>query len=203
MQVDYQAPIRGIAKIILSLLVQLTKMFTNRIKDVELRTMATAVLGSAEATIKALSDANPNDREQLRNILNSLMNKTEFQASAQEEIMSHISKLSNEQVKTALSILNSQAFPVANLLTDDDTDNSEQLREYLVELLQSPDGIALFNALLSIVLPKEYANTLTLIIIQFLVSFLEEDSEEDEQKSATVKRLRKLQGQYQIQVAAA
>ena len=203
MQVDYQAPIRGIAKIILSLLVQLTKMFTNRIKDTELRTMATAVLGSAEATIKALSDANPSDREQLRNILNSLMNKTEFQASAQEEIMSHISKLSNEQVKTALSILNSQAFPVANLLTDDDTDNSEQLREYLVELLQSPDGIALFNALLSIVLPKEYANTLTLIIIQFLVSFLEEDSEEDEQKSATVKRLRKLQGQYQIQVAAA
>lgn len=203
MQVDYQAPIRGIAKIILSLLVQLTKMFTNRIKDVELRTMATAVLGSAEATIKALSDANPNDREQLRNILNSLMNKTEFQASAQEEIMSHISKLSNEQVKTALSILNSQAFPVANLLTDDDTDNSEQLREYLGEMLQSPDGIALFNALLSIVLPKEYANTLTLIIIQFLVSFLEEDSEEDEQKSATVKRLRKLQGQYQIQVAAA
>jgi len=203
MQVDYQAPIRGIAKIILSLLVQLTKMFTNRIKDTELRTMATAVLGSAEATIKALSDANPDDREQLRNILNSLMNKTEFQASAQEEIMSHISKLSNEQVKTALSILNSQAFPVANLLTDDDTDNSEQLREYLVELLQSPDGIALFNALLSIVLPKEYANTLTLIIIQFLVSFLEEDSEEDEQKSATVKRLRKLQGQYQIQVAAA
>lgn len=201
MNVDYKAPIRGVAKIILQLLVQLTSMFTNRIKDVELRSMATAVLDSAKNTIAALSDANPDDRDQLRDILNELINESGFQASAKEELLSHISKLSNEQVRTALSILNTHTFPVANMLTDDNEDNSEQLREYLVEVLQSRDGIELFNALLSLVLPKEYANTLTLIIIQFIISWLEEDGDTEEQ-AVTVSNLRKLQTEYQIKQAA-
>lgn len=197
MQVDYKAPIRGIFKIVLQLLTQLTAMFAQRIKDAEQRQMATAVLDSAGETIQVLSDADPNDKEQLREVLNKLLNRTDFQASAKEEMLGYINKLKNQEVRTALAIINTHAFPVAGLVTDDTSDNSEQIREYMAEVLQTQDGIAFFNALLRLVLPDNYANTLTLIIIQAIISWLEEDGT-DEEKAATIRSLKAAVHNYQL-----
>jgi hypothetical protein len=187
---DYRAPIRGIAKMILKLLTQLAAMFAKQIKDLELRLMATGILEGAGQAVEVLSDADPNDREQLRAILNQLINRPEFSNSAKAELMTQIAKLSNEQVRATLAIINENTIPIADLLTDENEDNSEQIREYLVVQLQSPDGIAFFNNLLAIILPKLYADTLTLIIVQALIAFLEEDSEADEDKQAVIMRLR-------------
>jgi len=187
---DYRAPIRGIAKMILKLLTQLAAMFAKQIKDLELRLMATGILEGAGQAVEVLSDADPNDREQLRAILNQLINRPEFSNSAKTELMTQIAKLSNEQVRATLAIINENTIPIADLLTDENEDNSEQIREYLVVQLQSPDGIAFFNNLLAIILPKLYADTLTLIIVQALIAFLEEDSEADEDKQAVIMRLR-------------
>jgi hypothetical protein len=196
--VDYKAPIRGIAKLILSLLTQLAAMFAKQIKDMELRLMAVGILESAGQAVDVLSDANPDDKEQLRQIINALINKPEFSNSAKAEIMGKISTLSNEQVRIALSVVNDNVFPVADLLTDDDKDNTEQIREHLATVLQSPEGITFFNSLLGIILPPVYANTLTLVIVQALIAFLEQDEDGDEEKAAKVHTLRQMAQGYTI-----
>lgn len=196
--VDYKAPIRGIAKMILKLLTQLAAMFAKQIKDMELRLMATGILEGAGEAVEVLSDADPDDREQLRAILNKLITRPEFSNSAKAELMSQIAKLSNEQVRATLSIINENTIPIADLLTDENEDNSEQIREYMVAQLQSPDGIAFFNNLLAIILPKLYADTLTLIIVQALITFLEDGEDQDEGTRTIIQRLRATQSAYAL-----
>lgn len=198
MQLDYKAPIRGIARLILTLLTQLGALFAKQIQDLELRAMAVGILDGAGQAVDKLSDSNPDDKEQLREILNELVRKPEFSNSAKAEILGHISKLNNEQVRTALTVINENIFPVADLLTDEDNDNTEQVREYLANVLSSPEGVTFFNSLLGIILPEAYANALTLVIIQALISWLEEDGENSEEKAATIRTLRNAQKQYSI-----
>lgn len=198
---DYKAPIRGIAKLILKLLTQLAQLFTNKIQDVEVRLMATGLLKSAEQTVEVLSDADPDDTDQLRKIVNGLLTTGEFKQGMKEELMQQIDKLSNEHVRIALQIINQNTFPIGDLLTDDNKDNSDQIRTHLIELLRSQDGIALFNSLLSIILPPTYANTLTVIIIQAIINWIEED-EAQETDEALIVSLKDTQKRYEQKIAA-
>lgn len=198
---DYKAPIRGIAKLILKLLTQLAQLFTNKIQDVEVRLMATGLLKSAEQTVEVLSDADPDDTDQLRKIVNGLLTTGEFKQGMKEELMQQIDKLSNEHVRIALQIINQNTFPIGDLLTDDNKDNSDQIRTHLIDLLRSQDGIALFNSLLSIILPPTYANTLTVIIIQAIINWIEED-EAQETDEALIVSLKDTQKRYEQKIAA-
>ena len=179
---DYKAPIRGIAKLILKLLTQLATLFLDKIKDAEVRLMATGVLNSASQTVDALSDANPDDPAQIKEIVNKLFHEGPFRQGAQQELMAAINKLQNEHVRKALLILHLQVFPVADLLTDAEEDNTQQVRDHFIGILESDDGINLFNALLSIVLPPAYADTLTVLIIQALLNWIDESDRDDAQE---------------------
>lgn len=195
---DYKAPIRGIAKLILSLLTQLAAMFAKQIKDMELRLMAVGILEGAGKAVDVLSDANPEDKDQLRAILNELINKPEFSNSAKAEILAKISTLSNEEVRTALAIINDNVFPVADLLTDEDKDNTDQIKEHLATVLQSPNGIVFFNSLLGIILPATIANALTILIVQSLIDLLEREGEDNEEKAAKIRSLRQMAESYSV-----
>jgi hypothetical protein len=195
MQMDFQPIIKGIARMILSLLAQLGIFFARQIKDAELKTMAVAFLESTSKAIEKLSDANPNDKEQLRQVLNDLVTLTEFRNAANEEITAAIAKLSNEQVRTVLLIINSQAFPIADLLTDNNKDNTEQIKEKMADLLQAADGIALFNNLLSLILPPAIATAISLVIVQALISVLDQDGD-DAEKMAKIRQLREMEKMY-------
>lgn len=194
---DYQAPLRGIAKLILTLLTKLAGMFTSRINDPELRQMASGVINSAGRTVDALSDANPDDRDQLRQIINDLLSEGGFKTGAQAKILAQIQKMSNENVRIALSILANHAFPIGDLLSDAEKDNSEQMKAYLGDVLRGADGIDLFNALLSVILPPVYANTLTAIIVQALIHYLQEKGED----TGKLVQLREAEKKYSALVA--
>jgi len=191
---DYKAPIRGIAKLILKLLTQLATLFLDKIKDAEVRLMATGVLDSAAKTVDALSDANPDDPAQIKEIVNKLFHDGPFKDGAQQELMAAINKLTNEHVRKALLILHLQVFPVAEMLTDAEAENTQQIKDHFISILESDDGINLFNALLSIVLPPAYADTLTILIIQALLNWIDENQRDDAQEISA--RLIALQDHY-------
>ena len=197
---DYKAPIRGVAKLILKLLTQLASLFINMIKDAELRMMASGLLDGATKTVDALSDADPNDSDQLREILNELVKTGSFRQGAQAELLGHIQKLDNENVRKSLTIINGHAFPIADILTDENSENTEQLKAYMGDILSSEDGMELFNALLSIILPPTYANTLTVLIIQALLDYLEANDSKAN-ASIAIARLVTLQQRYEKKVA--
>jgi hypothetical protein len=196
---DYKAPIRGIAKLILKLLTQLATLFLDRIKDLEVRLMAQGMLESASKTVEVLSDADPEDRDQLKKIVNELFKDGPFKTGAREEILQQILTIDNENVKRALIVVNSEAFTVADMLTDEMDDNGEQLKTYLIRILESETGVELINALLSILLPAAYADTLTILIIQALLNWIEE-SERDDAAEITA-RLIDLQKTYEKKAA--
>lgn len=198
--VDYKAPIRGIAKLILKLITQLAGLFTNMIKDTEVRLMAVGLLDSASKTVDVLSDADPNDAAQLRGILNELMKASSFRSGAEAELLGNIQKLQNENVRKALTIINGHAFPIGDILTDENTENTDQLKAYMADILSQEDGMELFNALLGIILPPTYANTLTVLIIQALMDYLQTNDEKGNAGIA-VARLVTLQQRYEKQVA--
>ena len=197
--VDFKPRLRGIAKLILKLLTQLASLFTNRIKDPEIKMMANGLLNSASQTVDALSDADPNDADQLRNIFNGLVSSGDFKIGAEAELLGNIQQIGNENVRKSLSIINGHTFPIADLLTDQNKKNTEQVREYMVDILSSNDGIQLFNALLGIILPAAYADTLTVLIIQALMNELEGD--ERENATIAVARLITLQNRFEMKVA--
>lgn len=199
MSTDYKAPIRGIAKLILKLITQLAGLFTNMIKDTEVRLMAVGLLDSAGKTVDVLSDADPNDAAQLREILNGLLKSGSFRKGAEAELLAKIQQLQNENVRKALTVINSHAFPIGDILTDEFTENTEQVKAYMSEILASDDGITLFNSLLGIILPPTYANTLTILIIQALMNYLEENDRDN--AGIAVARLISLQQRYEQQVA--
>jgi hypothetical protein len=76
---DYRPPLRGFVALIVKLLTQLAGMFTNRIKDEEVRLMATGFIDGTKKSVEALSDADPNDKEQIRAIFNKLLSEGPFQ----------------------------------------------------------------------------------------------------------------------------
>lgn len=196
---DFKPRLRGIAKLILKLLTQLASLFTNRIKDPEIKMMANGLLNSASQTVDALSDADPDDADQLRGIFNGLVSSGDFKIGAEAELLGNIQKIGNENVRKSLSIINGHTFPIADLLTDQNKKDTEQVREYMVQILSSNDGIELFNALLGIILPASYADTLTVLIIQALMNELEGD--ERENATIAVARLITLQNRFEKQVA--
>jgi hypothetical protein len=197
---DYKAPIRGIAKLILSLLTRLGQLFLSKIKDAEIRLMASGLLDSAAKTVDVLSDADPNDAQQLREIINGLISKGDFSEGLRLELLSKIQKLKNEDVRKALTIINGNAFPIAELLTDDNKDNSDQIKEYLVTFLRGESGMELFAALLSIILPPAYADTLTLLIVEALLSWLGEN--EPENNTAVIRSLEDFKSTYSSKMVA-
>jgi hypothetical protein len=204
-KVDYKAPIRGIAKVILSLLTKLSTLFLNRIQDLEIRMIASGLLQSASDTIEVLSDQDPNDGEQLRKVFNKLLSTGDFKKGFQLELLEKIQKLPDEHARQALTILNANVFPVADLLTDEEKDNSAQIKTHLVNFLRGEEGMQFLSSLFKLVLPPAVADTLVVVIIETLINFLDNNDVEDltaESREAILVKLNGLKREYEAKMAA-
>jgi hypothetical protein len=198
MQVDFKPRIRGLAKLILSLLAQLGTLLVNRIKDAEVKLTAQGVVQAAAKTIDALSDANPDDKAQLQAIFNTLLKEGPFKQGSQAELMAKVNAIDDVNVRLFISQIIHQSFPVGDLLTDTDSENTEQMRSYFRDLLRSENGMIFFRSAFGIILPKDYADTASLLIIQLLISVLEEEGE----SPMLAGKLVELQEAYQKQLMA-
>lgn len=195
---DYRPPLRGFVALIVKLLTQLAGMFTNRIKDEEVRLMATGFIDGTKKSVEALSDADPNDKDQIRAIFNRLLNEGPFKMGAQAEIQGKINELTNDNARVALGVINLQAWKIADLLTDEEPSNSEQMGEYLTDLLRSDDGLVFLRSILGLMLKNPtYADTAAVLIIQLLLSALAEEG-----NTATAARVIELQDIYEKRLFA-
>lgn len=198
--IDYKAPLRGLGLLIAKLLTQLAGVFLPKIKDDEIRLMATGLLNSSKETVEALSDADPADKEQLLAVFNKLFKDGPFRQGAKAELVGKINELTNENVRIVLQFFNNQAYTVADLLTDADPANSDQVEEMLRNILRSQDGIIVLRGLVGIVLKNEaYANLIAFSIIQLLLTAIED---EENPNPVVAGQLIALQKKYEQSVAA-
>lgn len=199
LQEDYKPRIRGIAKLILSLLTQLGSLFVARIKDPEVKMMAQGAVSATGETIEALSDADPNDKDQIREIFNKLLSSGPFKEGSKAELLSKINAIEDTDTRVFLAALLTESYRIADILTDGDTQNTEQMRTYVRELLRSEQGMMMLRAMLGLLLTDAYADTATLLIIQLLQTVLEEEGD----TSPFASMLVELKAGYQKKLLAA
>lgn len=199
MQDTFKPKLRGFTKLILGLLAQVGNLFANNIKDLEVKQMVQGALQAVSQTIDSLSDSNPNDKEQIRQIFNDLLKAGPFKDGSMAELMAKINTIEDDDTRVFLSTLLTQAYEIADILTDSDIENTEQMRQYVRDLLRSENGMLMLRSLLGILLSDTYADTATLLIIQLLQSVLEEEG--DNTPFAAV--LVELKDRYQKKVLAA
>lgn len=190
---DYKPRLRGIARAILSLLAQVLTIFVERIKDVEVKLMARGLVEAAGKTVEVLADANPDDADQLRGILNDLLKDGPFKEGSRAEIQSRIQRINDPDVRVLLTNVLIEAYPVLDLLTDEEGGNATQIKAHLRELLQTDQGMLLFRSLFGIVLPDDIANTAALIIVNLIITELEENGNDP----VVLRNLRDLETTYQ------
>lgn len=177
---DYKAPLRGIFALISKLLANVLGIFVPRIKDDETRLVVTGLLDGTRRTIEALSDSNPDDKQQMREILNILMKEGPFKQGSQAEMSQRIARIPDEDVRVLLSVVNVQAWTIGDLLTDDNPANKAQMREKLRDLLRTPDGMVFLRAAFGLVFDNDqFADTASMLIIQLLLVQLGEEGNTD------------------------
>ena len=190
---DYKAPIRGIWAVIAKLLSRLLGGFVPQIKDDEQRMIVSGVLNATKETIDVLSDAEPNDKEQMRAVLNRLFNEGPFKEGAKAELMQKINEITNSNVRVVLSVINNQVYPVLNVLTDEDRANDDQLEELLRQQLRGEDGILLIRAIFGLFINNtEFADTAAVVVLELLLAQLDLEGGQDAEFAAKVVAIQKI-----------
>jgi hypothetical protein len=175
---QYRPPIGGIPSTLLNLTLSITKAFTGRITHLPSRKIVTGVLDGSINLVKALSDSNPEDEDQIRAIVNKLITDGDFYEGSRQTILDNIQKVKNQPAREALTIGVDEVYNIGAILTDDIDDNGEQLRALLSEFLSTAEGVSFITSLLKIAVDEQTANIIALILIESLKGVVSKDKAE-------------------------
>jgi len=98
------------------------------IQSVAIKSALTSILGRAREAIKAVSDSNPQNVEQLEAILKDFIGQ-DIVPLADGVITEKIALIGNERVRRGLSILSVPVIDSLRLLTDENPNNAQQAEE--------------------------------------------------------------------------
>lgn len=181
----YKPPIGGIPSTLLNLTLSITKAFTGRITHLPSRKIVTGVLDGSINLVKALSDANPEDEDQIRAIVNKLITDGDFYEGSRETILANIQKVKNQPAREAMTIGVDEVYSIGHILTDEIEDNGEQLRTALSDFLSTPEGVTFITSLLKIIVDEQISNIIAMILIESLKGVVSKD------KAAALNELKK------------
>lgn len=173
----YKPPIGGVPSTVLKLLLNIAGAFTKQITHVPSRKIVDGFIGSFSQLVTALSDANPDDVDQIRAVVNKLLTEGDFYEGSRQTIIANIEKIGNEDAKTALLVAMGITYRLADVLTDEFEDNGVQLEQMLKVFLSSEDGILFVTSLLKLVIDDATANIIALLLIEALKGVLSEDQQ--------------------------
>jgi len=176
-QANYKPPIGGVPATVLKLLLNIAGAFTRRITHEPSRKIVDGFLFSFADLVTALSDADPQDDEQIKAVVNRLLTEGDFYEGSRQTILANIAKIENEDARTALTIALGVTYRIADVLTDEFDDNGEQLEEMLKVFLSGPDGVTFITALLKLVVDENTANLIALLLIEALKGVISEDQQ--------------------------
>ncbi len=145
-------PIGGMAANVLKLLISILKKKIDKIKAEGLKPLVYNVAGTLEKIIEALSDDNANNKEQLKQIQQDAIVENVIDYH-QYLVDNHIAKLNDVNLRNGATIVLAASRDVAIVLTDDNPDNSAQLKE-LLENYDAPTAGAAQDILISFIEKK-------------------------------------------------
>lgn len=167
--------IGGLLAFALRTVARVALTFANRITNEPDRQMAVGGINWFVDWVNALSDANPDDSEQIRDITNKFFTDSPFAVGSRATIRINIEKIKNERVRTIFSGLVPSVYNAADLLTDENEDNGTQLVEMAKSFGTSEDGLDVLVALFGIMFDEEIA----LLIAEMIQDYLEQEFAKD------------------------
>lgn len=171
----YKPPIGGIPSTLLNLVFSISKAFTSKITHLPSRQIVSGTLDGSISLVKALSDSNPDDEAQIRAIVNKMLSDGDFYTGSRTTILANIQKIGNEAARDALTIGTDQVYAIGRVLTDDITDNGDQVQQLLSDFLSTAEGVTFFTSLLKTVVDEQTANIIALILIESLKGVVSDD----------------------------
>ena len=154
------------------------KIFIDRINHDPSRKILEGMRLAFVKLVGALSDADPDDDKQVQAIINETLTQGEFYQGSRSTIVANLNKIQNVQVQTLLLNLVDPAYDIAGLLTDEEKDNEQQIKELLTSLAVSDKGLETIVALLSLVFDEEAAAFIGAVIASYLERLFEDDPEQ-------------------------
>lgn len=173
---NYKPPIGGIPATVLKLLLNIAGAFTKRITHIPSRQIVDGFVNGFTKLVQSLSDANPEDEKQIKAIVNELLTKGDFYEGTRTTILNNIGRVGNEHARDALMIITDQVYDIADILTDEVTDNGEQLQFVLRDFIASEQGVSFVVSFLRIAgVEESTANLIGLLVLEALRGVIAED----------------------------
>lgn len=113
--------------------------FIGRIPNSDVRAGAKLLLDPIRKMVKALSDEEPRNEEQIRDLWRQFIN-TDFTDYSAAQLDKLVSGIGNEQLKAVLATLIAPAMDLTRAVTDDNPANDEQAKEILDKFIENPDA---------------------------------------------------------------
>lgn len=167
-------------------------LFINRITHEPSRLSVQGAQQWMLGLVTALSDADPDDSKQIQAITNRFFTDSPFAKGSRAIIDTNIAKLQNENVRTIFSALTNQAYMTADLLTDENEDNSEQLLEMAKQFGRSEDGLKTMIALFAFILDQEAAEFIAELIREYMNDLWSRDPDKAEAIGISIAQAEKI-----------
>jgi len=160
----------ALAWVILTSLEFIKTRFVDRIPDMDVRTGVLLLLNPVREMVKALSDEEPRNAEQVRELWRKFVN-TDFSDFSQVQLEKLIGGVKNDRVRNVLSVLVTPSISLTRAYTDENPANDEQAREILNAFLENPDvHEVVLTDLLRPILEKTVKDPSTVAFILSLVA---------------------------------
>ena len=138
--------------VVLRGLIDLSRIWINKINNPYGRETLSDLADSFKQVVTAISDADPNDSEQIKKIIDRLLTDSGFVDRTRQELVKKIEELQDERLRSVLLGFLPVAFDIIKALFDENEANEEQIIERLRQLLRGPDALdTLTNILLFVV----------------------------------------------------
>ncbi len=103
------------------------------------KNIANIFIPNGKDALEAIGDKDPNDKEQLRQIVDNIIQKTDFSQLTKEQIQLQIDNLQSDNLKKTAIIVCKRLFPILTVFFDDNPDNESQLEEIVKDFTYGGD----------------------------------------------------------------
>jgi len=155
--------------VVLRGLIDLSRIWINRIDNTYGRQTLLDLADSFKQVVSAISDADPNDSEQIKKIIDEFLSDSGFVDRTKAELMKKIEQLQDERLRVVLMGFLPAAFDIIKALFDENPANEDQIIARLKEILTGPDALdTLTNILLFVVKDRPTATTIASLILSII-----------------------------------
>ena len=169
MSKDYKPKIKKFPAMAIKMLFSITSSQINRIEDDYAKDVLGLLVKLPADIVDALADKDPNDKEQMRVIVDGFLNQSDFVEVNEQKLAELISKIDHIETRKTLLILLPVPFDILKLLFDSNTDNVEQIKQKLDGFLKSPQMFELFKIWISALVKDEPTASMIVEMLEHII----------------------------------